>query len=295
MRGLHASTLYRQEITNSQGTPKHNRAPPANTPGRPGGEYEEGPHHFSDRARGIGRSHHLGTSRVGALVQAAVFDALNGIDRRYTPIHVPPSGPAGASRRAAAVQAAYVMLGKHYGTGGLFTTTQQGILNARRDVALVLVTEDDGSAAVASGVAWGQQVADASWAPLFSTPAHPEYPSGHSCVSGAAAEVLAHEFGAKIPIAVSSDQMIGVTRKFHGFSEAREDVKNARIFAGIHFRTAGGAQPAQPASAPCSNCGRCRACRAFFRSTHSSTSSGRYHPDTRYRHSAPLRVRPRGL
>jgi len=105
----------------------------------------------------------LNTSRVGALVQAAVFDAVNGIDRKYTPIHVAPNAAAGASRRAAAVQAAYVMIGKHYGTGGLFTTTQQGILNARRDVALALITEDEGTAAVASGVAWGQQVADAIW------------------------------------------------------------------------------------------------------------------------------------
>ena len=32
--------------------------------------------------------------------------------------------------------------------------------------------------------------------------------------------------------------MIGVTRQFNGFKQALEDVKNARIFAGIHFRTA---------------------------------------------------------
>jgi hypothetical protein len=369
----------------------------------------------------------LNTTRVGALVQAAVFDAVNGIDRRYTPIHVPPAAPAGASRRAAAVQAAYAMLGKHYGTGGLFTTTQQGVLNARRDVALAVIGADDSSASIASGVAWGQQVADAiwawrstdgfslappsfvggtaigqwrptpnapaagtstagagypqffnmptwsgaspsqfdpgpppdissaryladynevksmgsqgstlrsadqtiaalfwnstsasylwnrvavsliearnrdrkdvspgnrqntllenarllaavdlamadaaigcwtakytytfwrpitairendnnpntaqdvGWAPLFATPAHPEYPSGHSCVSGAAAAVLAREFGGATPISIESDQMIGVTRQFHGLSNALEDVKNARIFAGIHFRTA---------------------------------------------------------
>jgi hypothetical protein len=112
----------------------------------------------------IAGSSPLNASRIGALVQAAVFDAVNGIDRRYTPIHVAPNAPAGASRRAAAVQAAYVMIGKHFGTGGLFTTTQQGILNARRDVALALITVDEGGAAVASGVGWGQQVADAIWA-----------------------------------------------------------------------------------------------------------------------------------
>ena len=35
----------------------------------------------------------LVTSRVAAIVQAAVFDAVNGIERRYTPIHVQPNAP----------------------------------------------------------------------------------------------------------------------------------------------------------------------------------------------------------
>ena len=33
-------------------------------------------------------------SRDAAIVQASVFDAVNGIARRYTPVHVPPRGPA---------------------------------------------------------------------------------------------------------------------------------------------------------------------------------------------------------
>jgi hypothetical protein len=106
----------------------------------------------------------LNTTRVAAMLQAAVFDAVNGIDRRYSHIHVAPAAPAGASRRAAAVQAAYVILGKHYGTGGLLTQNQQPVLNARRDVALAVIGFDESSASIASGVAWGQQVADAIWA-----------------------------------------------------------------------------------------------------------------------------------
>jgi hypothetical protein len=50
-------------------------------------------------------------------VQASVFDAVNGIDHRYTPIHVTSSAPGGASRRAAAIQAAYAVLIKFYGAG----------------------------------------------------------------------------------------------------------------------------------------------------------------------------------
>src|SRR5688572_10248481 len=47
-------------------------------------------------------------TRDAALVSAAVFDAVNGIERRYAPIHVRAAAPRGASKRAAAVQAAYV-------------------------------------------------------------------------------------------------------------------------------------------------------------------------------------------
>lgn len=50
------------------------------------------------------------SARIGAIVQAAVFDAVNGIDRRFTPYFVNDPGPRGASARAAAVQAAYVAL-----------------------------------------------------------------------------------------------------------------------------------------------------------------------------------------
>ena len=79
---------------------------------------------------------------------------------------------------------------------------------------------------------------DTSWSPLFTTPSHPEYPSGHSCLSGAAGAVLADEFGERTRFTVESDTMIGVIRSFRSFRAALEEVKNARIFAGIHFRTA---------------------------------------------------------
>jgi hypothetical protein len=83
-----------------------------------------------------------------------------------------------------------------------------------------------------------QTTADPTWAPLFATPGHPEYPSGHSCGSGAAAEVLSAVFGANAPITLSSDLMLGVNQHYRNPADALEEVKNARIFAGIHFRTA---------------------------------------------------------
>src|SRR5690348_10685933 len=51
-------------------------------------------------------------NRLGAIVQSAVFDAVNGIEQRYTPIHVQPAAPADASPNAAAASAAHEALVK---------------------------------------------------------------------------------------------------------------------------------------------------------------------------------------
>jgi membrane-associated phospholipid phosphatase len=56
--------------------------------------------------------------------------------------------------------------------------------------------------------------ADPAWTPLFATPAHPEYPSGHSTVSSAAATVLSDYFGEATSFSVGSDVMVGVVRSF---------------------------------------------------------------------------------
>jgi hypothetical protein len=79
---------------------------------------------------------------------------------------------------------------------------------------------------------------DPAWTTLFATPAHPEYPSGHSCVSGAAGRALANYFGDDNSFSVTSDVMLGVTRYFPSISAANTEVRNARVFPGIHFRTA---------------------------------------------------------
>ena len=101
--------------------------------------------------------------------------------------------------------------------------------NFWRPITAIRETADDGNEGTAP---------DPTWTPLFATPAHPDYPSGHSCVSGAATAVLANEFGERTHFDITSDLLLGVTRSFRSFTDALEEVKNARIFSGIHFRTA---------------------------------------------------------
>jgi len=337
-------------------------------------------------------------NRNAAIVQSSVFDALNGIERRYTAIHVEPNAPRGASRRAAVVQAAYAAIVHLY-------PSQQATLDLQRQASLDAIASDDAaenSESIARGVEWGQTVADEIWAwrltdgitpppppftggllpgmwrptppaflpgagPQFAymttwvilspsqfrpagpnaldsaryaadleevksmgsstsasriadqtllarfwnastasyywnnialslaaqhhytmsdnarllalvtlsmgdaviacweakyhfvswrpvtairlttdpawtqlliTPAFPEYPSGHSTVSGAAAAVLIDAFGENSAFQTGSDVMLGVTRTFYSFRGATDEVADARVFGGIHFRTA---------------------------------------------------------
>jgi hypothetical protein len=351
--------------------------------------------------------------RPAAIVQAAVFDAVNGIERRYTPIHVTPAAAPGASRRAAAVQAAYASLVRLF-------PGQTATFDDKRTMSLIEIASGaaaEHSESIQRGIEWGQTVADAIWAwrstdgfanvpppflgglapgewrptpsdaqppppfapglapqlahvtpwaiaspsqfrpggppsltsdrytadfnevktvgsisawsrtsdqtlyvrfwqsaspadfwdpvatslsaerhfslsenarllalmnisladaviacgdakytyvswrpitaielgdtdgnpttaadpawkPLISTPPFPEYPAGHSCVSGAAGRILSAYFGEDTQFGVSSDGMPGVVRYFSSFSAALEEVRNARVLGGIHFRTA---------------------------------------------------------
>jgi PAP2 superfamily len=345
--------------------------------------------------------------RSAAIVQTAVFDAVNGIERRYTPIHVLPAAPPGASQRAAAVQAAYASLVHLF-------PSQTATFDQERTISLNEISSGaavENSESIERGIEWGQTVADAIWAwrstdgfsnvpppylggvapgqwrptppafapglapqlavmtpwailspsqfrpggpasltsaqytadfnetksmgsassatrtddetlyvkfwnstspagffdpvatslavehhltlseesrllallnigladsiigcwdakytysswrpvtaiqlagtdgnadttadptwtPLIVTPPFPEYPSAHSCVSGAATRILSNYFGENTAFSVSSDGMPGVVRYFSNFSAAIEEIKNARVFGGIHFRTA---------------------------------------------------------
>jgi hypothetical protein len=80
--------------------------------------------------------------------------------------------------------------------------------------------------------------ADPSWAPLLTAP-YPEHPSGHMAGDGAHLEVLQTFFGTdKIAFDVTSTQFGGETRHYERFSNALKEITSARVWAGLHFRTA---------------------------------------------------------
>ncbi len=81
--------------------------------------------------------------------------------------------------------------------------------------------------------------ADPAWTPLLTTPPFPEYVSGHSTFSGAAATVLAGFFGTEsMSFTTTSEDLPGVTRSFGSFWEAAAEAGLSRVFGGIHFQSA---------------------------------------------------------
>ena len=92
--------------------------------------------------------------------------------------------------------------------------------------------------------------ADPTWLPLFDpatpvchppalfTPPFPDHPSGHACATGAFMHTLKNFFGTdKIGFTAFSNKSC-TTRSFARFSDALKEVIDARVWAGIHFRTA---------------------------------------------------------
>jgi hypothetical protein len=95
------------------------------------------------------------SQRLGAIVHTAIFDAYNGIERRYSPVFVHERGPRHASRRAAVIAAAYTVLVELF-------PSRQAELDASYVLSLSALNDDgNGGRSRARGIAWGIDVAHA--------------------------------------------------------------------------------------------------------------------------------------
>ena len=86
-----------------------------------------------------------GQSRSGAIVHAAIFDAINGIVRKYTPYFVTDDPPRGAHAEAAGVQAAYTTCASLY-------PAQLALFDAQLAISLAAIPGQPGnSQSIADG------------------------------------------------------------------------------------------------------------------------------------------------
>ena len=88
-------------------------------------------------------------------------------------------------------------------------------------------------------VTYIRRVMDPKWEPLLITPPFPEYPSGHSTLSGAAAAALTAMFGENFAFTDRTHERDGMApRSFPGFEAAAAEAGISRLYGGIHFRAA---------------------------------------------------------
>jgi len=102
--------------------------------------------------------------------------------------------------------------------------------NRWRPLTAIRLGDQDGNAAT---------VVDPGWQPLINTPNFPEYPSGHADVSGAVSHMLRLFFGSdELTFQMTTTNALAPqkTRTFTRFSQAEQEVINARVYVGIHYR-----------------------------------------------------------
>ncbi len=99
-----------------------------------------------------------------------------------------------------------------------------------RPITAIRAGDTDGNAST---------IADPAWTTLLpATPNHPEYPSAHSCITPAGGRVIARFLGTRsIDFTIPSLTGLG-DRHYAHVSDLEYEVSNARIWGGIHFRTA---------------------------------------------------------
>ncbi|TME86902.1 MAG: vanadium-dependent haloperoxidase [Chloroflexi bacterium] len=78
---------------------------------------------------------------------------------------------------------------------------------------------------------------DASFVPFITTPCFPSYPSNHASGTGSGAEILRRLYGAGgHSITLSNPAVAGITLHYTTFKQITDDVDDARVYGGIHFR-----------------------------------------------------------
>jgi hypothetical protein len=99
-----------------------------------------------------------------------------------------------------------------------------------RPVTAIPLADTDGNPAT---------VADPAWTPLRVTAPSTEYPSGHACFTAATTAGLRKFFGRDNLSFSASSAASGTTRHYDSLSDAMAELVEARIWAGVHYRSAG--------------------------------------------------------
>jgi len=81
-------------------------------------------------------------------------------------------------------------------------------------------------------------VGDPNWAPFITTPCFPSYPSNHGSAANGAAAVMRRLYGdGGHSITLTNPAVPNITLQYTSFKQITDDISDARVYGGIHFRT----------------------------------------------------------
>ncbi|MES2714074.1 MAG: vanadium-dependent haloperoxidase, partial [Pseudomonadota bacterium] len=141
------------------------------------------------------------------------------------------------------IDAAVALLGARPASDGLWTTARVlALLSISMDDAGVIIWQAKERYGYWRPVTALQEggfgvAADPEWLPLISTPAFPEYPSGHATDCALGGALMTALFGDGRPFTYRSLGTRAIaSQRFASFAAAARDCSNSRIWAGVHYR-----------------------------------------------------------
>jgi hypothetical protein len=183
-----------------------------------------------------------GQTRGIAMVQGAVYDAVNALDADHQPyvlnLAALRAQPFGSRDAAIATAAHHVLV-------AIVEPARVGGLDASYATTLAAIppgpTKDEGVrvGTAAAAAMLDARADDGYLAPFAFDMPFPDHPSGHGCISGAVLRTFREFFSTdKVGFDVHSGRFPGHPRHFDRFSHALKEIVDARVWGGIHFRTA---------------------------------------------------------
>ena len=97
-----------------------------------------------------------------------------------------------------------------------------------RPASAITLADSDGNDAT---------IADTTWLPLGPVPNHPEYPAAHACIAGTLSETLKQAFGTRKLSFSFTSTVTGTTHTWASLDEMADELREARIWGGMHFRS----------------------------------------------------------
>ncbi|MBL0926377.1 MAG: vanadium-dependent haloperoxidase [Phycisphaerales bacterium] len=190
---------------------------------------------FND-VKSLGRA--TGSSRTPDQTNIALFWAANAGTVTPPGMWVQIASQIGQARGQSDMQNArmFAILGASLADAAITSWDMKYTFNSWRPIAAIRGADTDGNP---------DTLADAAWSPLIPTPPHPDYTSGHSTFSAAAARALGLFFGTDtVSFGLTSrytfpdTSFVDITRSFTSLQAAAEEAGRSRIYGGIHFQYA---------------------------------------------------------